>query len=358
MPVGPNRVLRLGDYTQGRDNNIQLLRLLSAAGVIVFHSYALSGHINDDPVYRLTGETNSGSLGVRCFFMLSGFLVTQSWLRRPHLPAFAAARVLRIYPALFAAVALTILLAGISAPLSWKQFLSDPVTIDYAWGNALAWQVRYILPDAFPAAILAGASNGSLWTLPVEVRLYVGVAIAAVAGILARRWLLAAVLAALVAVFVVRPEWLPLEPNIDLVREFALLFALGSLAYVGRSILPLSLAAALGGIVLYVWNPWGIGRGVTTTVVLAYGVLVIAYHPWLQWPAFNRVGDYSYGLYVYAFPVQQTIVSRVPGLSPAELFVISVLTTLALAVASWHGIEKPALRLKSRFRARTPRSSV
>jgi len=346
--------MRLGSYTQGRDNNIQLLRLLSAAGVIAFHSYALTGHMNDDPVYRATSDTNFGALGVRCFFVMSGFLVTQSWLRQPHLPAFAAARVLRIYPALVAAVALTILLAGISAPLSWKEFLLDPTTIDYAWGNALAWQVRYILPGAFPTNLVAGASNGSLWTLPVELRLYVGVAIAGVAGILARRTLCAAVLAGLVAVFVVRPEWLPLDPNIGLVREFALLFALGSLACVWRSTLPLSLAAALGGIALYAWNPWGIGRGATATLVLAYTVLVAAYHPWLKWRAFNRVGDYSYGLYVYAFPVQQTILSRLPGLSPAELFALSFLATLALAAASWHGLEKPALGLRSRLRKQTP----
>src|SRR5271166_4240282 len=107
--------MRLDSYTQGRDNNIQLLRLLSAAGVIAFHSYALTGHISDDPVFRATRDTNLGALGVRCFFVLSGLLVTQSWLRRPRLPAFAAARILRIYPALFAAVALTIVLAGISA---------------------------------------------------------------------------------------------------------------------------------------------------------------------------------------------------------------------------------------------------
>ena len=346
--------MRLGSYTQGRDNNIQLLRFLSAAGVIVFHSYALSGHINDDPVWRATNDTNFGALGVRCFFVLSGFLVTQSWLRAPRLPAFAAARVLRVYPALFAAVALTILLAGLSVPLAWSDFLSDPTTIDYAWGNALAWQVRYVLPGAFQRNIVAGASNGSLWTLPVELRLYVGVAIAGVAGILARRTLCAAVLAALVAVFVLRPEWLPLEPDMAIVREFALLFGLGSLAYVGRATLPLSLAAALGGIVLYVWSPWGIGRGATATLVLAYTVLVLAYHPWLQWRAYNRVGDYSYGLYLYAFPIQQTIMSRL-HLSPAELFVLSFLATLVLAAASWHGLEKPALALKSRFHSRTPR---
>lgn len=281
--------------------------------------------------------------------MLSGFLVTQSWLRRPRLIPFAAARVLRIYPALVAAVALTVLLVGISSPIPWKQFLFDPVTIDYAWGNALAWNVRYVLPGAFPTNIFPGASNGSLWTLPIELRLYIGVAIAGMAGILARRALFPAVLAALVAVFVVKPEWLPPPLGDRFVPELALLFALGSLAYVWRSALPLSLAAAVGCIALYLWNPWNVARGVVATLLFAYTVLVVAYHPWLRWRAFNRAGDYSYGLYVYAFPVQQTIVSRVPNLSPLELFALSFIATLALAAASWHALEKPALALRSRL---------
>jgi peptidoglycan/LPS O-acetylase OafA/YrhL len=312
--------------------------------------------MQNDPVWRATSDTNFGALGVKCFFVLSGFLVTQSWLRYPHLPAFVAARVLRIYPALFGAVALTILLAGISSPLPWSRFLFDPVTIDYAWRNALAWQVRYFLPGAFATNVFPGASNGSLWTLPVELRLYVAVAIAGIAGILARRTLCAAVFVALVALFVLKPEWLPLEPNDHGVPELALLFGLGSLAYVWRSALPLSLSAALAGIVLYIWNPLGIGRGPAATLILAYTVLVLAYHPWMRWRAFNRVGDYSYGLYVYAFPVQQTIVSRVPNLSPGELFALSFLATLVLAAASWHGLEKPALGLRSRFRNPTSRT--
>ena len=171
-----------------------------------------------------------------------------------------------------------------------------------------------------------------------------------------RRNLCAAVFLALVALFALKPEWLPLEPNDHGVPELALLFGLGSLAYVWRSIVPLSLAAALAAILFYAWNPLGLGRGPVATLILCYIVLVLAYHPWLKWPAFNRIGDYSYGLYVYAFPVQQTIVFRMPNLTPGELFAFSFLATLVLAVASWHVLEKPALGLRSRFRDRASRT--
>jgi peptidoglycan/LPS O-acetylase OafA/YrhL len=346
--------MRLGDVTHGRDNNIQLLRLVAAAAVMLFHSYVFTGRIGDDPLYRATGATNFSVLGVGSFFVLSGFLVTRSWLERPHLPAFAAARALRIYPALFVAVALTIVLAGSSSAVPWREFLSSPITIDYAWNNALAWEIRYVLPGAFLSNPFPHGVNGSLWTLPVELRLYIAVAIAGVAGVLVRVHRCAAVLAALLALFAWKPEWLPLQPNDDSVRDLALLFGLGALAYVARAKLPLSLAAFAAGVALYAANPGGFGRGMAFTLTLAYGVLVLAYHPRIQWRRYNRVGDYSYGLYVYAFPIQQTIIARWPALSTGELFAWSVAATLAVAAISWHGLEKPALALKSRFRKPPP----
>jgi len=213
--------------------------------------------------------------------------------------------------------------------------------------------VRFTLPGAFLGNPYPEAVNGSLWTLPVELRLYIAVAIAGMAGLLARTDRCAGALLALVALFAWKPEWLPLEPHTASVRNLALLFGLGSLAYVARDRVPLSLAAFLIGVAIVVANPWGWGRGLWFTLTIAYGTLVLAYHPRIQWRAYNRVGDYSYGLYVYAFPVQQTIVAQVPGLAPMELFAISSAVTLALAAISWHALERPALAFKSHFRGRS-----
>jgi peptidoglycan/LPS O-acetylase OafA/YrhL len=344
--------MRLGDFTQGRDNNIQLIRLVAAAAVMLFHSYVFTGRMGEDPVFVATGTTDSSVIGVDCFFVLSGFLVTRSWLSRPSLVAFAAARALRIYPALFVAVALSIVLAGASSAVPWRAFVASPATIDFAWRNALAWEVRYLLPGAFVDNPYPGAVNGSLWTLPVELRLYIAVAIAGLAGLLARVDRCAALLVVLVAVFAWKPEWLPLDPNAASVRNLALLFGLGALAYVARDRVPLSLTAFAVAVAVFILNPWGLGRGLWFTLTVAYGTLVLAYHPRIQWRAYNRVGDYSYGLYVYAFPVQQTIIARVPGLTPAELFAVSFAVTLGLAALSWHALERPALALKAKFRDR------
>src|SRR5215813_13130832 len=131
--------MRLGNFTHGRDNNIQLLRLLAAAAVMLFHSYVFTGNMGDDPVFVATRTTDSSVIGVGCFFVLSGFLVTRSWLTRPGFVAFAAARALRIYPALFVAVALSIALAATATAVPWRTFITSPVTFDFAWRNALAW---------------------------------------------------------------------------------------------------------------------------------------------------------------------------------------------------------------------------
>ncbi len=111
----------------------------------------------------------------------------------------------------------------------------------------------------------------------------------------------------------------------------------------------MSLVAVAIGMLLYVWNPGGVVRGHWLDVLTAYSVLVLAYHPRAQAPSFNRGGDYSYGLYVYAFPVQQLIVHLVPGLTTIELLIPAFAATLALAAISWHFLERPILGLKSRF---------
>jgi peptidoglycan/LPS O-acetylase OafA/YrhL len=321
---------------------------------MAFHSRALSGHGSDHPLFRLSGDVNLGTLGLNCFFVLSGFLVTQSWLRRPHVPDFLAARALRIYPALFAAVALSILLGGLSSTLPWDRFLSDPATLAFARHNAFGWRVEYFLPGAFKTNPFPDAVNGSLWTLPVELRLYVGVAILGVCGVLARRNVHAVTLAALVALFIVKPNWLPLPTRDKAVYELALLFVLGSFAYVWRDRIPLSLIVLIASCAAYVWIPEGVVHRIWFAAFMAYAVLVFAYHPRVRLPRLNRGGDYSYGLYVYAFPVQQTIMFRAPGLTPVELFVQSVVTTLLLAAVSWHFLERPLLGLKSRFSVDPP----
>jgi peptidoglycan/LPS O-acetylase OafA/YrhL len=340
----------LGALAHGRANNFQLLRFLAASMVVFFHCFALTDHWTEEPLWRMTRDWNFGALGVQIFFVISGFLVTQSWQQRGRLVPFLAARILRIYPGLILATAFTLVLAGISSPLAWPAFLGEPQTLDFAWHTALGWELRDTLTGAFVANPFPSSVNGSLWSLPLELRLYLGVALAGVVGLLSRRWLFAAAVAAAIVATLLWPHWLPLLPDQEAIRRVILLFVVGALACVVRDWLPVSLVLALAAVVVLLVNPAGIGRGVLFAPLFTYSVLTLAYHPLIQWAAFNRIGDYSYGIYVYAFPIQQTLIERSPGWLPWTLFATAMPLVLLVAMVSWHGVEKPVLALKARFR--------
>jgi len=346
-------VPRLGELTAGRDNNVQLVRLCAAACVLLFHCYALTGRWTDEPLWRLTHDGNLGALGVQTFFVISGFLVTQSWLARARLAPFVAARVLRVYPALVAAALFSVALAAASSSLPAAQFWRDAQTLDYLAHTPLGFDVRHFLPGAYPGNPSPGAANGSLYTLPFELRLYVALALAGALGFLAHRSLGTALLVAGVAAAAVHPPWLDVmmgagpELRVHVLVE---LFLLGALAWLWRDAIPVSRAGAVAAIAAVALDPAGLARSALFAPLLAYAVLTVAYHPALRFGAFNRVGDYSYGLYVYAFPIQQTLIARLPGIAPPLLFTLALGLALAFAIVSWHALERPALGLKSHFR--------
>lgn len=341
-------VVLLGPLAASRDNNFPLIRLAAALAVVLFHSYALLMQSGDDPLTRLTGTGDFGALGVHAFFFVSGFLVTKSWNERHGVLRFAAARVLRIYPALVCATLFSIALGAWSSALPLRDFLASSDALAFA-RNAVGFSVRDSIAAAFASNPYAGAVNVSLWTLPIELRLYVGLMILGVLGLLAGRMRPTLALAALCAIVVYAPSLFPIEPNMRSTRYFALLFALGMLAYAWRDRIRLSLAVAVCAVALLLWNPGRWTPGPTYCVLLGYILLVVAYHPRLHLRWVSRMGDYSYGIYVYSFPVQQAVIQMLPGYrTPLLVLLLSLPPIVLVAAASWHLVEQPCLALKRR----------
>jgi peptidoglycan/LPS O-acetylase OafA/YrhL len=258
-----------------------------------------------------------------------------------------------------AATLVMLALAAWSSALPAARFWRDPQTLDYVMHTPFGFAVRHFLPGAYAGNPGAGAVNGSLYTLPFELRLYVAVALAGVAGVLARRSVAVATIVGLLAIGLMRPDWIDraFDAGADQhVGTLPLLFALGMLAFLWRDVIPMSLVGALAALAIIAVDPAGLARTLLFAPLLAYLVLIFAYHPRLRWRAYNRVGDYSYGMYVYAFPIQQTLVERIPGIAPPALFALALPVTLALAVVSWHALEHPLLGLKSPFRRPLPSS--
>ena len=347
----------LGDYSAGRDNNFNLLRFIAASAVLVSHSFALStGDPRTEPLRQLLG-LSLGDIAVGVFFVTSGFLVTGSLLSKRNAAEFFVSRALRIYPGLWVAVLLTVTAFGLFyTELSAGAFFTQRGTWRYVITNmVMLGRETYGLPGTFEH-LPSSAVNGSLWSLPFELRMYmllgfawIGVSAISTAPLRWMKWLCVAVAASTVTLDLVY-VWLQAsnpgayrEPQI--VRLSAAFFSGAALkvlqhrvpvsrAIFGALIAALALSAATSGFL------------VVYKLTFAYVVLHLALVPRGWALSFNRIGDYSYGIYIYAFAVQQAVVYALPGITPMRLIACSFLPTLVLAFASWHLIEKRALRLR------------
>lgn len=356
--------MKLGEKAGGRANNFDFLRLAAAAMVLVSHSFVLSG--GDEP--RLGGIA-LGTFGVVVFFAISGFLISRSWTGGPALRGYTVKRALRIIPGLvLALVACAYLLGALVTTLSPSAYLGSFEPLDYVLGNlasvatgGLAGDIVYDLPGVF-ASNPVDSVNGSLWTLPVEIQAYALVAALGVFGLLARGMgALAVAGVALLALDGIGVD-LPLAGRLIQERPESVLllatFAVGALMWSRRDEVPLRLDAGL--IVFAVWlgalaTPLG---AAATALAFPYLVLLAAYRSSPALAHATRHGDVSYGLYVFAFPVQQAIILAWGGAGPgaAVLSAIALPITYALAFVSWRAVEAPALRLKGRLAASRPRA--
>jgi peptidoglycan/LPS O-acetylase OafA/YrhL len=347
------RATSLAELARDRNNNFNLIRVILASLVLVHHGFVLTGHPVDEsnPLFRLVH--NFGEIGVDGFFVVSGFLVTRSLIARHDVVAFVAARVLRIYPGLWTMLALTTTALALLSRLSPRQYFTHPLTITYLVTNATAFLIHFNLPGLFENQA-NDAVNGSLWSLKYELLCYVGVAMTGVLRLARRKWIFVLGVAACVALFLVGGN----HPNyfIGLFRRLGLMFGLGACAAAYADRLPMRLwivgVLALVAAALDFTAADDIGW----SVFWAYSLLWFAYVPKgaiLKW---NRLPDISYGLYIYAFPVQQSLISTGVATSPAMNMLLAGLATATLATLSWYGIEKPALAFKDHIgRQRDPR---
>jgi peptidoglycan/LPS O-acetylase OafA/YrhL len=329
-------------------NNFDALRLFAASSVIFSHSWPLSGHY-DEPIYRLTnGTIGGGTLGVWMFFFISGHLVAESFVRRG-LFAFLEARFLRIMPGLATCLIFGILIGASVTTLPLNEFFSSDSVRDYFF-HGLKLKFEYELPGVFLANPMAKSVNGSLWTLPPEVSMYMSLAVLGTLRLLRYR-LAGSIFLGLLLVY--------LSVDASLVARLPLVghevmappirsFMLGVLFYLNRDRIKLHGALAICLIALVVPGQAKPEGPLLVCLAIAYTTMWAAYHPSLKVPVSKRVGDISYGMYIYAFPIQQLVAYHLPGISSLQMFAISLAATAIVAWLSWRWIERPALRFKGR----------
>ncbi|MFF7296898.1 acyltransferase family protein [Streptomyces sp. NPDC008265] len=355
---------------------MNVIRLVLAAAVIVSHSRIL-GFGKPEFGHGFTqGQVDFGKWSVYGFFVLSGILVTRSGMRLG-LGRFLWHRALRLLPGLWACLFVTAL---VIAPLMyWKLHGSldgfarrDGGPVDYLLSNS-AIRIRQadvssVVTDATQNGIAHDPGiNGALWSLHYEVLCYLGVAVLAVTGVLARARRAVLLIALVLALLLVReaatqPFWAgPFDSSYSRLVEIPLLghthpafalyltfaFVLGAVIELYRERIPVS--DALGFLSL-----------VTLLASARFGYLFVvgipAFAYFLVWLAirlpapFRRIGarnDYSYGVYIYGFVVEQAL--AVFGFTRWGLLpylALSLTVAFLLAVVSWHCVERPAMRLK------------
>ncbi|KRF36531.1 acyltransferase family protein [Nocardioides sp. Soil805] len=343
------RGVRLGDRLGSRDNNFDLLRLFAAWAVLVSHSYSLVGR--DQPLHQL--GTSLGNLGVLVFFAVSGLLIRRSWEYDPSPRDFWIKRALRLMPALALTAVLTAFVLGpLVSSRSPASYFTSWETWLYPFKLVLMVPFGAQLPGVFDDTVYAGAVNGSLWSLPVEVFAYLMVFVLGLAGLLARRWVVVAVAVA----SLVWAAWWASTMSEAVGSAYVLsAFAVGAAAYTYRDRVVLSTPVALALVLLCTATGFGPTpvRIVTWTVSAVYLSYWFAYAVPPFGRAMTRFGDASYGVYIWAFPIQQTVVHLV-GTDTRPWVVTGIATPVVwlLAIASWRFVERPALRHKPR--PRTP----
>lgn len=335
-------------------NGLNLLRLVLASGVILYHAFRLSGtQIPDGRV-----EQALENIWVDGFFVVSGFLITGSRIRRPHVRAYLRNRLLRLYPAFFVCLIVT---AFVLAPLGVAMTGEHLTFADqgrYVVVNLGLHIVEYDIGGTPATVPWPDAWNGSLWTLFWEFLCYLAILAAGVTGLLRRRWGIPLIAtASLLLVWATSLTRLgdvsvPLglyrigSLGLDDASRFAVTFAAGALIYHLQDRLVCSwkwVALAAAGVAAAMWLP---DYRLVAAPLLAYALIAAGALMRREWMVLRT--DISYGVYIYAFPIQQILACagwHRYGVAAYALAALAI--TLVLAYASWRLVEKPALAHKA-----------
>ena len=343
-----------------KHNNFDALRLAAASSVVVSHCYTLYGKPME-PLTKFSGNMETlGSLAVSVFFIISGYLITHSYLRSGDALDYVKKRVLRIFPALIVCVAICALIIGpIVSTRDVAVYFSHAAPFRFL-ANGLMVLNQRMIPGVFdtpPNTTML--VNGPLWTLPVEFAMYLMVlALGLMRALKPAR--VPFIMAAALYLFLHKADTGTFYMNGAVPQYFAvkhaLSFFMGMIFYLHRDRIP------------YTWPLffWVTALTLVTLKTEYFRCLFIFTLPYMvlylasiQNRFINHIarhGDFSYGMYIYGYPVQQTVMHAFGyWLSLPAYILVSLLFTAACAIFSWNCIEKPALAWKhKRLFAPTP----
>jgi peptidoglycan/LPS O-acetylase OafA/YrhL len=332
------------------ENSFDFIRFIAAGMVVFSHSFALAG-LTEPKI----GNMGWGGVGVWIFFILSGYLIASSWYQYPRFNVFFVKRALRIFPGLFVAILITIVVTGLFfTTMGIVSFFNSQDTYNYL-NNIFLFNTQYSLPGAFAANHYPNAVNGSLWTLAYEFLMYVAVGVFGVIGVLKKNgaiklWTLLFGLQLLVIltgwnIFTMSFFYFQL----DLIIMLGLMFFTGVLAYKYIKKIPLKPRVGVVSLLAYIALSTLLPSlsAIFAAIFLAYAIFSLGSLPYMSW--FGRKGDFSYGIYIYSFPIQQMVVAITGTSNQYKLFALSMALSVIAGIISWNLIESRALKLKTKI---------
>jgi peptidoglycan/LPS O-acetylase OafA/YrhL len=333
-------------------NNFTFLRLLFALFVVVTHSYPLSGVATGDFLNRITeGQAELSYLGLSGFFIISGYLCFQSLERCKHLGEYYWKRALRIFPGLFVVLLLTVVLCIYVYDSDVSDYLSNASMWTYLPANMSIIKQQLTIEGVFTHNPYNSTINGSLWSLEYEVVFYIWLSALFFFPRKAKITIVTIALAVLITSYIFFMEQVGSHKYMflrgKLLLEFGPYFFGGVLLSLLRieslrqrtwlsAVLVLMLVCAF---YLKYFTP-------LKFFILPPLVLLIATSSAKPIARFmERTGDLSYGIYIYAFPIQQALMYFF-GFNSLQLMIVSVPLSIMAGYMSWHLIEKRCLRYK------------
>ena len=340
----------LGEILAPERNSFGVIRLAMAIAVLFSHSYWFTtGSKIADPLVRFTGHS-IGEHAVQVFFFLSGILVAQSLLRSRSVMNYAVARALRIMPALVVCVVLTAFVLGpMFSQGGIVHYFTDRQLPLYVLKTLMLVTGSAPLPHLFSELPLPDMVNVSLWTLKYEVLCYIGLALIGAVGLFNERlrpFTTTMLVMLVAAVFIGKPKPLDTYTFADNLRYFALYFYAGVVAYLMRDYVRINGLLQIPLAALFAAAMGSRFGELACCLFLGYATLWVSTFTFGPLRAFTNENDYSYGVYIFAGPIQQLVISLLPDAGPSVVSLHALSIALPLAVFSWGLIERPAIALR------------
>ncbi len=336
-------------------NNFDVIRILFAWFVIVSHSYVLNGNGPTDPLASLTnGYMIFSFIGVKGFFIISGYLIFQSLERSQSIADYLAKRMLRIFPALIVVLALTLLIVYFIYPTHEGYYLLDPEIYKYFLGNSVLFMPHFFIKGIFVNQPNP-AINGSLWTIEFEFFFYMVLLLffPIRKNKNALKILLSLLIIGLFAgniFFIDELKKITSPISLELAFDLGTYFLIGSLiACFNWERIPYKLWITIAfGVVLVIATVFKLNYS-WVQISLPFIIIFLGKQSSRIATISHQVlGDPSYGIYLYGFPIQQFIIYFFKP-TTVTLLISSTILSFVIGYLSWTFIEKRALVYKNIF---------